>query len=398
MNSRREDMTHRVAALLLSTALQAAVPAYADAQDTVTEIVGFLMTNQAVDTEDFERDRAAAEIASDTITRALIVNLTSVPIASSSSGFLYRLNPQLGTVERATDSFGGFFIERALTPGHGRASFGLSASSSRFERLDGQALRDGTLLTTANRFSDEPAPFDTESLTLRVRSSTMTAFASVGITDRLEIGAALPFVRLTLEGERVNVYRGETFLQASAAATASGPADAAIRGKYRLVSSRNGGAAIAAECRFPTGDAENLLGAGSVGFRVIGIGAIERGPLLLAGNAGLVRGGVSDEVTLAGAAAIAPHPRVTVIAEFLARNISELRPIELSSQRHPTISGVETIRLIGGDPGRVIAGGVAGVKWNPAGTLVIAGSVRWSFTTAGLTAPITPSVGFEYGF
>src|SRR4029450_7379746 len=145
----------------LSMTILLGVESRALAQSTVTDIVSFLVTNQSIPTGDAARDRAAAEAARDTITRALLVNLASVPIATSSSGFLYRLNPRLGTVERATDSFGAFFIERALTPGNGRASFGLDASSSSFDQLDGLQLRDGTFLTTANRFPDEAAPFDT---------------------------------------------------------------------------------------------------------------------------------------------------------------------------------------------------------------------------------------------
>jgi hypothetical protein len=195
-------MNQHVRVIAAAAVIAGCVPAYASAQSTVTDIVSFLVINRDVVTGDFERDRAAAEMARDTITRALVVNLATVPVATSSSGFLYRLNPQLGTVERATDSFGGFFIERALTPGRGRGSFGLSGSTSGFERLDDQNLRDGTLLTTANQFRDENAPFDTESLELHVRTSTLTAFASIGIGDRFEIGGALPFVRLTLEGER----------------------------------------------------------------------------------------------------------------------------------------------------------------------------------------------------
>ncbi len=391
-------MEHLARSAVLSAILLALLSSYAQAQTTVTEIVAFLVTNRDIPTGDFERDRAAAEVARDTITRALLVNLTSTPIASSSSGFLYRLNPELGTVERATESFGGFFIERALTPGHGRMSFGLSGSSSGFDQLDGRNLRDGTFLTTANRFTDEAAPFDTESLALRVRTSTLTAFASVGISDRFEIGGALPFVRLTLEGERVNVYYDQSFLQAGASATASGVADAAIRAKYRLVSTRSGGVAIAGEVRLPTGDEQNLLGAGTMAFRLIGIGALERGPLMLSGNTGLVRGGVSDELMFGGAAAVAVHPRLSVTAEFLARHISELRPIELSSQPHPTIDGVQTIRLIGGDAGRTVADGVTGFKWNPGGTVVIGANLRWSLTSSGLTAPITPTLALEYGF
>src|SRR3954463_16645420 len=153
------------------------------AQATVNDVVGFLVTNQAVKTGDFEKDRAAADAARDAIAKSLLLDLTSVPLATASSGFLYRLNPQLGTVERATESFGGFFIERALTAGRGRASFGVSATTLEFNRLNGQSITDGTLVTVANRFRDEANPFDTESLTLHIRSSTMTLFGSVGLTD-----------------------------------------------------------------------------------------------------------------------------------------------------------------------------------------------------------------------
>ena len=41
---------------------------------------------------------------------------------------------------------------------------------------------------------------------------------------------------------------------------------------------------------------------------------------------------------------------------------------------------------------------ITGFKWNPGGTVVIGANVRWGFTTSGLTAPITPTVAFEYGF
>ena len=389
-------MLRAVRAALL--AVLAVTPSPVAAQSTVTDIVSFLVTNQSIPTEDAGSDRAAAEAARDVITRALLINLASVPIATSSSGFLYRLNPQLGTVERATESFGGFFVERAFAPGNGRASFGLSASTSLFERLDDQNLRDGSFVTTGSRFPDEPAPFETESLTLEVNSSTLTAFASLGITDRLEVGAALPFVRLTIEGQRVSLYRGQTLLQASGSATASGIADAALRAKYTVVSGRAGGAAVAAEFRLPTGDEANLLGAGSAGFRLLGIGALERGPLMLSGNAGIVRGGVSDEFNGGVAAAVAVHPRLSLTAEFLSRHIDELRPLILTSRPHPTRLGVQTLRLTGGEPGQTVTGGIAGFKWNPTGTFVLGGNLRWSLSQTGLTAPLTPSVAVEYSF
>lgn len=374
------------------------VGAPVQAQQTVSDVVGFLVTNQAVVTADFDKDVAAAEAARTTIARALLVDLTSVPLATASSGFLYRLNPQLGTVERATESFGGFFVERALTAGAGRASFGVSATSFEFNRLNGRSITDGTLVTVANRFRDEADPFDTESLTLHIRSSTMTLFGSVGVTDRIEIGVAVPLVRLALDGERINVYRGSRFLQASGTATASGVADIAIRAKVTALALRGGGVAIAGEVRLPTGDPENLLGTGSTSIRMIGIGSLERGPFALHGNAAIVNGGVSSQMDFSGAASIAVHPRVTLSGELLTRRVSELHDIDLVSAPHPTIDGVDTLRLMAGQKAALLANAVAGLKWNVTHTMVVGGHLSWALTDWGLTAPITPTLAFEYAF
>jgi Putative MetA-pathway of phenol degradation len=372
--------------------------ASADAQQTVTDIVGFLMLNTAVPTADFERDQAAADAARQTIVNALLVNLSSVPLSTSSSGFLYRFNEQLGTAERAADTFGPFFVERALTPGKGHPSFGMSASTSAFRQLAGENLRDGTLVTIANRFRDEPAPFDTESLTMKIRSSTMTLFGSVPISDRLELGVAVPLVRLSLDGERINVYRSSRLVQARASAVASGVGDVAVRGKVLLVNNESGGFAALAEVRLPTGDSENLLGAGSSQWRITAIGSYEPPRFGVHVNAGLVRGGVSDEATFSLALLAALHPRISVSGELLGRHASDLHGLTLLSAAHPTITGVETFRLVPLTDSTSTLHAVGGLKWNAAGKVVIAGHVRVPLTDGGLTARVIPSVVLEYAF
>src|SRR5213595_446887 len=187
-------MTRSRTLLPLALSFLLALSASASAQGTVNDVIGFLVTNQAVPTGDFKKDQAAAEAARDAIDQAFLLDLASMPLATASSGFLYRLNSELGTVERATESFGGFFVERALTPGHGHTSFGVSTSTTSFDRFDGRDLTNGELVTIANQFRDEAAPFDTESLILHVRSSMMTFFGSVGIGSRVEVGAAVPLV------------------------------------------------------------------------------------------------------------------------------------------------------------------------------------------------------------
>src|SRR4029078_13684075 len=130
------------------------------AQHAPSDVISFLVTNQRVQTDDFQKDQAAAAATRDTIARALLVNLATVPIATSSSGFAYRLDPELGTVTRVSDSFGTFFVERAATSGRGAASVGLSAGAAGYDRFDGLHLRDGSLITTSNQFTDEASPFD----------------------------------------------------------------------------------------------------------------------------------------------------------------------------------------------------------------------------------------------
>jgi hypothetical protein len=370
----------------------------AAAQQTPTDVISFLVTNQSVQTGDFQKDQAAAAATRDTIARSLLVNLATVPIATSSSGFVYRLDPELGTVSRVSDSFGTFFVERAMTSGRGRASFGMSASTIGYDRLDGLDLRDGTLVTTANQFVDEAAPFDTETLTMKIRTSTLTFFGAYGVTDRFEIGGALPLVQLDIEGSRLNRYRGDSFVQATGTASASGVADAAVRAKYRLLSTRTGGFAAAAEVRLPTGDERSLLGAGRAAIRMMGIGSVEHARVGLHGNLAIVRGGVSSEVAGSGAVTVAATPRLTFAGELLVRRLSEVRQVVAVTAEHPTADQVNTLRLVSGASAPTLSSVVTGFKWNARSTLVLTGDVVWRLGNAGLTAPFVPTISLDYLF
>ncbi len=366
------------------------------AQEALRDALGVLMTSQAVQTSDFERDRAAAAAARDTVARALLVNLTSAPITTSSGGFVYRLRPELGTVERASESFGTLFVERALTAGEGAFSFGAAATTASYDRLNGYSLDDGSLVTVANRFRDETQPFDTDSITMHLRASTITWFVNYGVTDRFDLGVAIPMARVTFDGQRVNVYRGQSIVQAQASGTASGLADIAIRGKYALVTGPYGAIAAAGEVRLPTGDDENLLGAGSLSWRILAVASLERGPISVHGNGGIVRGGVSDETTMSGAVSVALHPRVTFTTELAERRLSALHGFGLSGAPHPIYQGVDTFRLLADSASTTLVTAVTGLKWNVTNTFVLGGHVLWSMKDRGLNAPFTPTITFEY--
>jgi hypothetical protein len=370
----------------------------AQAQQSVSEVLTFLVTNQTVRTGDFERDKAAAQATSDTISRALLANLATLPVTASSGAFVYRLNPELGTVERATPSFGPFFVERALTAGTNHASFGFTVQHMRFTSLDGHSLRDGSLVTTANQFVDERAPFDVDQLTLNIDASVATLYGNFGVTNRLDVGFAVPMIALRLNGARVNTYRGRPFTQATASATAIGVADMVVRSKYMIYGSGGSGLAADVDLRLPTGKREDLLGAGSTSARFSGIGSIESGRFSAHANAGASIGGLARELSYGGALAVAAANHLTVTTELLGRRINSPGGIVPVSVANPNLIGVETIRLLP-DATRLHAITlVPGVKWNVTSTWVLAGSVSIPLTTAGLTSPFTPFVGLDYAF
>jgi hypothetical protein len=363
---------------------------------SVSDVLQFLITNVSVQTGDFDRDRAAAQMTSETISRALLMRLATLPVTTSSSSFIYRLNPTLGTPERATASFGPVFIERASTSGARQASLGFTFQHLHFTSLDGRPLRDGSLVTTANQFADEAAPFDVDQLTLNIDASVATLYGSYGVTDRLEIGFVAPTVTLRLGGSRINTYRSQTFTQATASATAVGIADITVRGKYLVYEEEGSQLAVAALVRLPTGRAEDLLGAGTTSMKLSAIGSLE-GPVVSAHvNAGFSFGGVGREFNYGAATALAAGPKVTISGELIGRWGDAGGDIVTVVATHPRLAGVRTSRLLPGSPRTNLLSAVPGVKWNVGDTWVLIANVAVPLTKAGLTSPITPFVGLDY--
>ena len=395
-------MTRRLIAFVLAL-LGSAATAHAQStspssQTTVQDIVTFLVTNQGVATSDFDKDREAAEATRQTLSSALLASIATVPVSSSSSGFSYRLNPAIGTVERASQTFGPFYVERALTTGAGQASLGFSVQYARYNSLDGNNLRDGTFVTVANQFRDEPAPFDTETLTLDVQTRTAMFVGNVGVSDRVDIGAAVPLIQLDITGSRINTYRGDSALQARDTAETTGLGDIAVRSKVRLTPDGPGAVSAGVEARFPTGREEDLLGAGELALRFTGLASYEAGATSVYGNFTLGTGGIGREVAYSGAVAVAASPRVTVVGELLLRQIEGLERIEPLSAPHPRIIGVDTIRLMPTGEKETTAFGVAGIKWNVSGTWLLHAHVLVPVVQHGLTPRFTPTIALEHTF
>lgn len=374
----------------------AAAPAMA--QGSVSDVLSFLLTNQAVPTGDFTKDSQSAAVTRDTITRLLQVELTTQPLSSSSGGFTYRFNPSLGTVERASNSFGPFYTERSLTAGRGRASLGVSLQYAEYTKLDNYTLNDGTFVTTASQFRDESQPFDVESLKMTLKTTTFSILGNVGLTDRIDVGVAIPIESLSLEGSRLNVYRGSEFLQASATAEATGVGDIAIRGKVRLLGDHGSGLAVVEEVRVPSGSKEDLLGSGEASYRTVVVGSVEPGIFAANFNAGYTVGGVADQFDYRLSASLAVSPHVTLVGELVGRRIDGIGAIAQERAPHPTIAGVDTLRLVTSGDSTDTNGIIGGVKWNVFKSWLVNGSVAVPVSGNGLRADWSGLVGLEVTF
>jgi hypothetical protein len=389
-----------IAACLLATVVAAHAqdpPEAAPERMPVREVLSFLLTNQAVATGDFVKDVEATAVAADAVARLLQAELTTLPLGSSSAGFTYRLNPQLGTVERASQSFGPLFAERSVTAGRGQWSAGMTVQLASYSELNDIDLDSG-FVTIANQFRDEPQAFDVETLSLDIRSRTVTFFGTAGLTDWLDVSAAVPVVSLTVEGQRINNYRGQQLLQASGAAEATGLGDMAIRAKVRLYGATGTGLALVGETRLPTGREEDLLGSGEASFAAMLVGSYEPGRLALHGNLGLTRGGLLDEVGMRAAATFSPSVRVTVLAEVVGRHLTGIGRLTGQRDPHPTVEGVDTFRLITSGSGVNSSVVTGGVRWNVAGPWLINGGVTFPVVNHGLRPKPTVLVGLEYAF
>ena len=374
------------------------LPVASSAQSpSASDVLGFLVTNQAVTTGDFVKDAQAADATRATLARSLLVEMTTFPITTASGGFSYRFDPALGTMERVSQGFGPFFVDRAAVARRGHASVSVTYRSASYTALDGRALRKG-FVTNSNRFRDEAASFDVDTLSLNMRADALTVFVNYGITNRLDVAVAVPVVRVAIDGERTNTYRGTTRVQARGDAESAGLGDVPIRTKIQMLNAQAAQMAGALEVQLPTGDPDNLRGMGRAGLKGALLVSAGTGPLEAHANAGVIVGGLARQTFAMVAVTSAISSRVTVSGEALLRSVAGPGVIREVSEPHPLFSGVDTTRLLPSNDKTSTTTLVGGIRWNVASTWLVNAYALFPVSDAGLTARVTPALSIDYSF
>jgi hypothetical protein len=423
---------------------------------------------------------------------------STFPLGSSTGGLTYVFDETVGTFRRGSPSFGPMFAERALTIGRRKLSVGFNYQHTQYDTFEGQDLRDGSIkfylrhqdCCTFNlipnppysEFSQTPngtrltVPFEGDiieaALTLKARTDTTAVFANYGLTDRWDVGVAVPFVSVKLDasvtaqiirlvtcaGRRVvpdplpfDCFPGtHTFDDANPNATetvqhnghASGIGDVVLRTKYRLLSAAGGGLAAAVDLRLPTGDENDLLGAGGVQAKFLLVASSQRGRMGQHVNVGytVANGDVAgtlaeqtaaslpNEINYSGGVEFVATPRLTVMGDVIGRTLRGAgrlglvgKPFEYSDPSKIPLPPGQTTPLtpqqivemgiltfptstatfdeFNPRPGNLtLLLGTAGAKFNPFGNVLVSASVLFPLTDAGLRSHLATIVGVDYAF
>jgi len=374
-------------------------------------------------------------------TSELADQLSSFPVASSAGGFTYSFDPTLGAFTRTAESFGPIYSERAETIGKGKFNLGLNFSHFKFDQIDGLDLRDGDVrLVFTHQDTNQDGSsiqlfFEGDVITARFRlkiETDITAFvATYGLSDRLDVGAAIPIVRVKLEaqteasiqrlatGTTATVHRflngtdHDTFRQSG---SASGVGDVVLRGKFRLWRGSRAGLAVAADLRPPTGEERDLLGTGAVQAQAFLIGSAHFGafsPHLNAGYtwSGNASGGreISDEISYTGGFDWALGPRLTLAVDAIGRTFRNAQVVSVADTTFqantnsdrttpPVIVSAVFPRLVSEREDSNTLIGSVGFKVNPVGNLLLTVNGLFALNDHGLQARFAPLVGLDYSF
>jgi hypothetical protein len=308
------------------------------------------------------------------LNRGIASQISTFPLGSSAASFTYTLDPALGVYNRSTESFGPVFGERPITAGKGKFSFGVNYLNATYDKFEGQELENDDIQLYL--IHQDPAGdgqlgpwFEGDiiraDLSLSLEQHTTALFANYGITDRLDIGVAVPFQHLSLDAR----------IHTSIEHLATDPD--ATQAKLAVIAGKFSG-------RFtPRASAGYTFSSGGADFL----------------------GELPDEVSYSAGFDAVLHSRVTLTADFLGRTLLDAdrlvereRVFQYTQRTDPTVRQTTRLTPVSETGNLNLFLVSTGLKVNPVGRLLLVGNVLFAVGDDGLQDEVTPSFGLEYSF
>jgi hypothetical protein len=133
---------------------------------------------------------------------AIATQLTLLPVASPASGFTYEIDLNTGLFRRSAQSFGPVLTERGETIGRHKVYLGATFQRFRFNKIDGVPLHNFPTVFTQTPGSGPPGAHEVEEQFISSQNSVdlklnqYTIFGTFGVTDRVDISVAIPFLQV----------------------------------------------------------------------------------------------------------------------------------------------------------------------------------------------------------
>jgi hypothetical protein len=369
------------------------------------------------------------------LTNSIGSNVANIPLSATSGGSTFSF--QGGIPTRTSTSAGPIFGERAQTLGRGRVLASLTRTGVHFKTLRGVDL-EHIRFTFTHANSDFPGcdsvaggdcslfgvpVLENETIDLNLALDvrlTVTGFLlTYGITDRIDIGVAIPVVSVSLDGissaqitpfgppPAVHFFGGtpdDPILTASRSVGGSttGLGDVDGRIKVNLRRGEPLSLAILGDVRFPTGSESNLLGSGAFAVRGLGILSAHFGNFSPHANVGyLYRGGeFENDAVLATVGfdhLLAPWATLAIdVISQLQVGDSPLEvpgPVQIQAPYQRTI-----VPTVIPDRRDDVVDGSVGMKLTAARGLTVLANGGWSLNRGGLRPDVIWTAGLEYNF
>jgi hypothetical protein len=368
---------------------------------------------------------------------ALTSQLAAIPLPSPGSGFTYQFDAGSGTFVRSTRSFGPILSERGETIGRGRLAVNFAFQSFSFDHLDGVPLvavpavfrHDNPQLGGGR--TDVVATMNTIAASVSQFSGAVT----YGVTDRLDLSLAVPVVRTRLSlltnatihrvgtgaNSTVHYFKDPVAIggygssqQFFAEESASGIGDLVVRAKATLLKEGTRALAAGFDARLPTGDEQNLLGAGAPGLRPFAafsaafgafaphanVGYQWNGKSVLAGDVyANTKGDLPDQFMYALGTDLSVNEHFSLVVDLLGQRVLDSPRLLTGTFTATGNAGTETLPDIHFVQTSYWASSAAvGFKANIATRVLLDFNLRFRISENGLVDRVAPLIGVEWSF
>jgi hypothetical protein len=355
------------------------------------------------------------------------IEVSSAPLGTSAGGFAFELDKTTGLEVRKATTFGPSFAERVITAGAGQMSFAVNMAAATYDKLN---FYDLDRMELVHLVSPVPTSDRKGFMSLVLGSQTTVIQGTMGATDNIDVGVAVPIVRITMDAlSWLEDGNGKVLVRATGLGTSTGIGDIAVMGKFRVlkfggpkppdapVEPDPGGLAVQIVHRIPTGDRDNMRGLGvnrTLGSLIFSAGKGKFRPHAQVGyewwSKGVdVKSDFDPTVTArhsfqwAGGIEVEAAPKLTVMVDFLSRQINgggkvekNFLPGELVNTDLPGVTGLDYALAI--DEGILKQSVVPGIKWNLKGKFLLSLNAIIAVKDSGLHDKFTPVAGLDFTF